>query len=388
MNVVRATQDRKITWDADVVISSALSGQLLIDADGNIVDATNMSVNGEQTSGTITPESEISVDDVVISPQIYFGAADIGSSSNDYGTWDFSGSTSEEVRITNRSPLDLVINNIAAGVQPQVVLDAPNVALQFDIAWPGVTPGDAATEVDIQNLGSGDIHLNGTIENPLGTTSILNTGGNILSAGSRDVVSNGRKSLVRTNILDIEATEGNVGDSTKRVNVDLVHSPGRPIQLVDKAGQSIYLDLKGYLRDSDVSDFTVNVDEIAAGGVVDLLLQGSVSEIGLGTRSPVRVNTPYENPTSALYINHFRPDDDSEPGPGGSTGQQLAIDSTYDFRNLDTDGNRIEPGLLAGGDIIVQAADPAAADGIINVVGITDLLAPATSMWCPMATSN
>jgi Ca2+-binding RTX toxin-like protein len=87
----------------------------------------------------------------------------------------------------------------------------------------------APTLVSVRNLSGSDVVVNGTIDNPIGTTSIQNTGGPVRSTHARDVAGgDGRVSLIRTNILDLEAPAADVGQSSPRVNVDAVEAASVP----------------------------------------------------------------------------------------------------------------------------------------------------------------
>src|SRR5262249_1453888 len=73
-----------------------------------------------------------------------------------------------------------------------------------------------------------DIVLAGQMENPLGTTRIVNLHAGITSTGSRSSADADPASLIRTNILDLETPEGSVGQPGARVNVDVVDSAHVP----------------------------------------------------------------------------------------------------------------------------------------------------------------
>src|SRR5262249_52807621 len=147
----------------------------------------------------------------------------------------------QQVLITNKSSKKLIINEIDVInrklTPPKVELDGSSIGLKFFITH-DFTP----TLVDIRNLGSGDILLMGDmssaawlathslIENPIGETRILNTGGNIFSAGSW--------AIIRTNTVEnqfwpllpgdtrhgFQAPQGSIGTAAQRVNVDIVQS--------------------------------------------------------------------------------------------------------------------------------------------------------------------
>src|SRR5262249_11165996 len=102
------------------------------------------------------------------------------------------------------------------------------------------------TTIDIEstNTDPPDIILAGIIENPLGTTRVVNVHGSILSNASRgdggvDASSFDPSSLIRTNILDLETKNGFIGQDPgdafgqtatglHRINVDIVDSAKVP----------------------------------------------------------------------------------------------------------------------------------------------------------------
>src|SRR5262249_43826814 len=100
---------------------------------------------------------------------------------------------------------------------------------------------------------TGDVLLNGTIDNPIGTTSIVNTRGSMLSTDDRDHPHTDfgieRRALVRSNILHIAAPGSgqDVGTPTERVNIDVVDAAGLPqpvafeTRRVNDASNTIFL---------------------------------------------------------------------------------------------------------------------------------------------------
>ncbi|MBD2412394.1 hypothetical protein FACHB389_10860 [Nostoc calcicola FACHB-389] len=364
------SQTRQVTWNADVEILGVPNPVLEVDANGNIAKAVNVSVNGGKTTGAIS--GNISVDNIQNrgTAEVLFEALN-GTIQGTQGTFDFLD-TFKSVKITNKSSKQLTVNNIDVvnrTGQPKVGLTATNVTLNFNIER-SVQP----TLVDIQNLSTSNITLNGLIENPIGKTSILNQGGNILAGTSQ---------TVRTNIFQVDATNQSIGaiatDGTvnNRVNVELVQSPNRASQIFVNAKDDISLSLKGRLRDASVSDFTINIDPLVAGGDIDLLLQDSVKETTVGKVGGITVDVTNE-PASQHpdpYYNFFRPDagarKDQDVGVFATI--PSAINSTYRFATRDANGNPTnDPSIVAGGNIVVKKA--AAATTRINILGITDLL--------------
>ena len=91
----------------------------------------------------------------------------------------------------------------------------------------------------------------------------------------------------------------------------------------------------------------------------------------------VAVNT-VEDPSNPYY-NFWHPDMGSAPGEDlgvfANMNDNTPIPVTYNFRSLDSQENRTLPGLVAGGNIFVNAANPntTIADQIVHVIGITEL---------------
>ena len=396
------SESHAIAWSTDVIIYQGASPWLIVDAGGNIVKAINVSVNGgNDTVGS----SAVSGGDISVDPIANQGGSEAvfnspGSSINLDGstepTFEFRDNF-QQVLISNASPDTLTINEIdvidrSLTTQPTVELDGTSIGLTF-LLTQDFTP----TLVDISNFGAGNIVLQGDptsaawkatdslIENPIGETRILNTAGNIVSAGAW--------AIIRTNTLGnqfspllpgefmhgIQATLGSIGSATAPVNVQLVQSAGFNEQLYADAGVNVDLSLTGLLRDPAVSSFTVHIDSIVTGGDASVLLQSSLQQTTVsGDLGGVLVTVPPNGQSGTFYqqFTYFNPDTNPNTpldvgvfGTGATT-----IASTYDFRQRD---NTLTPttmaGVTAGGDIIITAANPKPTDPIINVYAITEL---------------
>ncbi|MCB9929003.1 MAG: hypothetical protein H6844_06280 [Alphaproteobacteria bacterium] len=481
-------------FDSDVLILSGRSPELdvvrelVIGSGGNIVKAVNVTVDDSPGGGSATKTSGTTLSDHIIVNDITnpgpgdvaFDSADIDGSG---GTWTFRESL-ERVRITNESDLDIEINNIdvMAEDRPLVWLrPSGSVPLTFTI-----NAEVAPTLVEIFNTGDSDIIIDGTINNPVGTTTIVNTGGmgggSVLSGKDRGVSSpDGRYALIVTNILNVDATN-DVGSDTERLNVDLVSSDDVPQALTFTTGQvsgltekifigqngkfydgqlvrytsasplgglannglyyvklgadgnslslsatpggsdidltpsgslsqthsltsvevftvdavdNIDLDLRALKREgTNVGEYIVNIDRIAAGNTADVLLRNSLYQTGTGTRGGIDVEWPSESPTAGNYVYFFQPDMGFNQflGPvrgAFATGSTVVDVTTYDFRGIDpqTDARELAglqsggvsyPGnpAAANGDIIVQAASLTVGDPTINVLALTEVANP------------
>ena len=490
-------EDQDIRFSADVRILSGRTPELIVASNGTIALAVN---NGNNFPPVPAPGSPCGIvptvtattvqvndiknpgpGDVVFTMDVSNDAdsktMDIGDSAvvAGTGTWTFRDSLAY-VRLTNHSNLDLRVDNIdvLSSRQPFVYLQPDStVTLEFNIARE-VTP----TLIDIRNLGTGDVLINGTINNPIGTTSIVNTGGSVLGTNRRDVTgSDGRQSLIRTNILLIETTAAgeDVGNAAQRINVDYVDGAGMPAPTVFAAGRvsgagdaiflgfenrflsgqvvryeagsgssaitgltsgsyyrvivsadglriqlapatgaltaiditpgstathtytltpaqrfivsserDVYLDVRAVLRDTAAvvqaarsnGDYVSALDLIDALRDADVLLRPAIGQTGSGNSSGVRIQHPGGTVTRNTFF--LDPDGSGVPLHSGAFGEGATnIPVTYDFRGLNTSGQRVVPGLVAGRNVIVRAAEPLALPSTfktINVLAITELL--------------
>jgi Ca2+-binding RTX toxin-like protein len=391
------TDQHNITWNTNLNIYDSGSPTLVVNAAGDIVTATNITVNGGQSSGAIT--GNISVDNISDNggPEVIFNSP---GGSPDSITWNSSATEPtfkfiegfQQVLITNESNKELIINNIDAydtgTTLPKVEEYSSNVSNKFLL-----TQAQTPTLIDIQNLGTGAVLLQGDIENPIGETRILNTKGNILATATSIVVTNTLGNQFATllpgeTFHGIQATLGSIGTAANPVNVKLVQSAGRNEQLYAAAGGNVYLNLTGFLFGPPVSNFTVYVDSIVAGGTADVTLQTTLQGTGTGSSGGVEVTVPPNSKAGVFYqqFTYFNPDSPSGTllDLGETVSGGVAIASTYDFiaRNSSL-GLTSSPGIIAGssgaGDIIITSAHSAPTATTINVNAITSDLVPATT---------
>ena len=230
-----STGTREIDWNANLVVLAGPIPRLHISNAGKIVRAINVTVNDGQNIVDSDVDADnngaFKVDDIDNADpgEVLFAANTIVGSGS---TWDFRDSF-DRVQILNESTLTVTLNDIDVlnrTVQPFVDLQLP--------AAPGLTFGVVRsvrpTLVEVDSNGAA-VRINGTIENPIGTTSIVVPNGDVLATNDRDVPDgDGRLSLIRTNILDIETPSGGVGSGANRVNVDVVDSASIPLATTHK----------------------------------------------------------------------------------------------------------------------------------------------------------
>jgi len=494
---VNFSDPQTIDFSSDVRILSGRSAVLDVvleitasetDIDGAMIQkAVNATVRDDnstaQTSGSIDSTLGVIFVNDISNP----GAGDVvfrakNAITGSTGLWEFNDAL-PQVHITNSSNLDLKINNInvLSNRQPVVWLQPTTASRTLTFALDRTV---APSLVSILNTGNGDILLNGTIENPIGTTSIVNTKGSVLSTGVRDAAhadyEKSRVSLVRTNILHI-ATPGtaeSVGADGKRINVDVVDASllpeptgfetrrvndasdaiflgyqnqfyqgqlvqyqtatgttaitglanngyyyviasddGLSVKLATTAANAaarvainiaqsggaanlfndhsltpvtrfnvaaandIWLDVLGRQRvaaDPAPGAYTVTIDAVDAGDNVNILMRESILQTTVGNKVGVLVKYPGQAGGLA-HINYFTPDVGSagKLHYGAYATGTGTIDSTYDFRGINPAGSPTGlptlPGVIAGGNIVIAAANQAPTAKLIHVVGITEI---------------
>ncbi|MGY3658239.1 hypothetical protein [Bradyrhizobium sp. USDA 376] len=223
-----------IEFDSNVVIYSGQSPVLIVGENGAIERQVNVDVD---------IGSFINVHDIINNDpgDVYFAAADHINGSG--GTWEFRDNY-HHVLLINKSKLDMNVQDIKVldvdpADKPQVdISNTGSRGLTFKLKR-DVSP----TLIDIENTNTDppNITLSGVIDNPIGTTRVINVHGDILSSASRADGDADPASLIRTNILDIEARQGNIGQnpgivnfadpvspSQHRVNIDVVDSANVP----------------------------------------------------------------------------------------------------------------------------------------------------------------
>ncbi|MET0448206.1 MAG: hypothetical protein ABW004_07350, partial [Aeromicrobium sp.] len=352
---------RWIAWDADVVLH-APDPTLVVDASGRIVKKYAVTVrdgNGiVYVLGQVIPAGQTIIIDPIenngggtatydINP--IAGVAEIGHLTGTLGTLQVQN-TFDTVRLYNSSSRPMRVNGISVAnlddVGATVFIKVDDSApFRFSIGKPIFTP----TFVDIANWdgpGTPDLTLNGYIDNPIGTTSIINDHGDILATATGSI---------RTNIALLDAHRGTIGTVftlfglTFRAPIDitLVQSdylvddvdPTRAVVLVADARDDVVLDVTYSARMPLGSPyastaFLPQLGPIHAGRDIDIVVHDSLT----GSDAPAFVSylvdvvvtdppssTPI--PPSGQYHTYFHPD----PGPwGGFTDPVLVAWGTND----------------------------------------------------------
>ena len=361
-----SSETRNVAWDANVTITSGQDVKtLIVGPDGSILQETNLTAT---VGGGVINVSNITA-------QIGWAVFQSQGGVTDSTTPTFTFEESlEKVTIINESANQLDINNITvytpSSSQPTVkLLNGSNYTFNIDFTLP-------ATTVDIENTNptqtSSAIQLQGLIDNPVGTTTIVNSRGAILSTGAN--------AILRTNDLTLTAT-GDIGSLANPVNAELVQfsnlSNGGTLQMTsmtaDSSGGSVYLDLRGRRRDGGSGPFTVDVNSITAKDDINVSLETSVQDSGLGgTFGGVDVFDPSDK---GDFFGNYPANNGTainlDPAVYSTSSNSNTIASTYAFPAGANSANGA--GLVAGGSIIMMATNGGALDPLTSILGLTDL---------------
>ncbi|MCI0455675.1 MAG: autotransporter-associated beta strand repeat-containing protein [Gemmataceae bacterium] len=368
--VKQRTPDRTITWNANVTVLSAPTAELVIDESGSVAFRTaNVTVTDTGSRIIVNPITNNRAGVIRFDIEAIAGEDD-GIITGSSATFTFRD-TLENVRIVNRSTKELEINSIDVvnrTAVPTITIDVEVISGQTTFGVLTTLPfafnvarSFAPTVIEIENASAtaaSNLILSGLIDNPAGSTTIINDLGSIVSTSTAAVV--------ETNSLTVQAPLGSVGTSASRLNVDLVQSAGRPTAMAITAGQNVFLNLKGRLRDPGISPWAMNAGTVQAGGDVNVLLGQSVRETTLPSLSYlVSLSRPLI-PSTTNLTNHF--------GPG--TGPALVFDlGLFGSSPTNSDPTFFPTLFEAGGNLTVSGSGAARAlAGQMRVLGAGNIL--------------
>lgn len=206
----------------------------------------------------------------------------------------------ETIRISNASNKSLEINDISTVAEglPQVELelfstsssfltDPTNPTFPVSLFVNGFNAGvstitdDELRTIDIDQTGLGDVFLNGFIDNPLGETSIVNTGG-IGFFGNHDILATSPDALILSNRIELDARFGTIGTVQNRIATELVRGSFFSGVLTASARDDVVLQVSDRLRDA-AGPFNFNTPTLQAGNDINLdVLQGAGGSIYFG----------------------------------------------------------------------------------------------------------
>jgi hypothetical protein len=273
-----ATPTESLTRDRTIDFNSTLSAEpdpeLVIDANGAIVRAYNASA---QVTDDAVIVDDIRNDSILNAIFRIPGRALAGLRDRISGQPNFQ-ETYDDVTILNQSNRNLVVNTIDVinETTPNLQVDVPITATrqgQFAENPVSLDRQLSETVIDIQNQGAADVVLNGRVQNPHAETTVFSQG-NILSSGDGAVL--------ETRSLDLTSSQGGIGTSENRVNVQSVQGfrgdTSRETEFSANANNAVYLNLQGDRQDAD--PLTINASLIrSATDEVNLLIQPGLNSL-------------------------------------------------------------------------------------------------------------
>ena len=265
--ITRGSENRNSTilFNSEVVLQGPDNPVLEINEKGNVITAEGFTINDTdgETLGPVRSDSIVVNDifnDAVGKLSII---APTGSISGD-AIFNFR-ETFENTLIVNNSDKDLVLGNIEVWNKNKSGQNINiQVAEQNDFARDRAGNGYqlitsfADSTVDIINNGSGDIILTGVIDNPGGTTSLYNEGGDIYSPSGE----------LRTRSITIETHSGSIGSAAAPVGIQLLQGEGLSTDFTLRAAQDLYASISGVVNND--APFVSRGIEVTAGGIAQV----------------------------------------------------------------------------------------------------------------------
>ena len=265
-----------IQFNSTVTIVAA-SPQLVIGPSGTAI--TQSGVTFENSDG------QISVDDIKNTTSGSASLAATGQGTNEISgtaTFNYTGSYAA-ANIVNESDENLVIKNIQV-LNPNVVTSlsvTPGIAQNFHYMT-NVLTTPVATAISILNTGASNIVLAGVIQNPLGSTSISDTGdGSIISANALQSVQTGQ--------LTLNSATGSLGTSSNPLNIQLVQSATESPSLQATAPLgNVYLNVAAL---NQTTDPLVVTGSALTGNMVNLQIEDGASQTAGQTSTTPQAST-------------------------------------------------------------------------------------------------
>ena len=232
-----------IDLDGDIYNFGAGSKQLIVNADGSIDPASNVSAAIQ--GGTIFVDDILS--DGTANIGIFVPKGSVGGSAVLH-----LSKVIEEVRVVNHSNLDLVF-----GTVQMVANDASDVEIEPDIDYRAQNEFEYEIEssivdsrFEVLNHGEGDVLFTESVRNVAAEFDIFNQGGNILVEDDEVRFEVGAEGIA------LHAAAGSIGAADNPFNLRVVRGEqlpdgtvsNAPVQVLAMAGQNLYLDAVGVIN--------------------------------------------------------------------------------------------------------------------------------------------
>src|SRR5262249_17948860 len=301
------TRERLIDFNADVTILGA-GVRLHIGPQGQVLEQTGGVPFHTSGAGT-----ELAVDPITNSTSglASLSAAGAGTPAiSGTARFHFDGALSS-VKVTNDSAANLVMSDVHAvnpNPQPNLHVSATDTS-QFHAVTDLTSNG--GTLVKVTNTRASDVRLGGVIDNALGSTTVTNSGGDILSGGSGEQIKTGQ--------LKLSSLEGTIGTAANRLRAQMVESAlVAPVLSVTSTGNA-YLNLSALNLTNNA--LTVTGTSLAA-PVIDLRIQDG--------QQRTTATGPLTEQASSYNFGGVSAGTELDADAGGSTAVNLSFTSPGD----------------------------------------------------------
>ena len=268
------TAANQVQFDSSVTILGA-AAELKIGPSGNVLVQT-----GNVTYTTDFNQIVVSNIQPTVAGSVVFSATGDGSPEISGSPAIDFGSAVAGVLIANQSPNALVLNNIGVGngLLASGSLSSLVRVTASDSSSFHYTTGDvpeSASQVLIADSGGADIYLDGTINNPLGSTVVTDTQASIECPSGSSATNQ-----IVTNSLSLNAAQGSIGDKGTII-VQLVQSSfaGSPSFQASAPGGVVRLHVSA--ENTTTNDLTVSSSALVA-GTVNLTIGDGTSQTTAG----------------------------------------------------------------------------------------------------------
>ncbi|MDO8955218.1 MAG: PKD domain-containing protein, partial [Gammaproteobacteria bacterium] len=376
------TDNRTIDFNAAVSTQIAPDPELVIEANGTVSKQTD---NVTFTrSGNVIVVDAISAkrdDTPTLSFKLNPSTAGAGTTLTLTGTGSVALTNYGAVALTNKSNAALQINGIDLMASTNQLPDKVSV----DVVRPAtfLTTRSAGTNdvtptVRIDNQGSGDVHLNGGINNPNGSVAVSNTGGNLTADSAAEI---------RAKSIEFNVAQGSVG-STGAVHTntrDLRAQVGTGLNVSNQGGDLTLHHVRSNSGTVNLSTSnSLKGDASASGAHIsaqDVVLNASLGGIG-SDQQVLRIAADRLAATAASDIVVTDLSDGLSLGSVSSSAGHVAI-STANSASSASETLTVRSGatvhaastvsLRAGDEVLAEANSAISAAGLVTIEGDTEL---------------
>ena len=226
-----------IDFNANVIIAGA-SAVLIIGSQGQVIQQSGVTFTQTGSQIDVNPINNTlngTAALTAVSNPVAKGVTG-GNTESITGTANFEFDEGiGAVTLTNASTKEFVVSDINVLNTSQQVNVTISPSDHPDFTYTTGLSNSGGTPITITNTSNSDIVLTGIIDNREGTTTVTNTGGNILSSGSGQ--------LIESQLVALTSTSASIGTAADPINVELIEWSFGPPTFSASAALNDYLNL-------------------------------------------------------------------------------------------------------------------------------------------------